>query len=70
MITWRNITPINNRTAFEDERDIAGYAADAVAALQQYGIINGRDNNMFAPKDSVTRAEAAMVINAVLDYFE
>ncbi|MDD6763495.1 MAG: S-layer homology domain-containing protein, partial [Clostridiales bacterium] len=70
LIVSKNITPINNRTAFEDERDIAGYAADAVAALQQYGIINGRDNNMFAPKDSVTRAEAAMVINAVLDYFE
>lgn len=70
LIASKDLAQLNDRIAFDDEQDIAGYAAEAVAALQQYGILNGRDNNMFAPKDNVTRAEAAMVINAVLDYFE
>jgi len=49
---------------FSDEDAIAGYAKGAVTALHRAGIIAGKDNNLFHPATSVTRAEAAKLIAA------
>jgi len=53
-------TDANNE--FSDNGDISEYAKKAVYALKGTGVINGKGEGSFAPKDSCTRAEAAMII--------
>lgn len=48
--------------SFNDKDDISGYAADAVAALNETGIVNGREDNRFEPKEKMTRAETSAVL--------
>jgi hypothetical protein len=50
---------------FADMGSIADYAKDAVLALKQAGIINGKGDNMFMPTQNATRAEASKVITMV-----
>lgn len=47
---------------FSDGASISNYARDAVAWARFSGIINGRENNLFAPGDGATRAEAAAIL--------
>lgn len=51
---------------FTDDEVIADYASDAIYAMRNAGIINGRDDNNFAPEQSCTRAEAAKIINILI----
>ena len=51
---------------FLDNDNISSYAKDSVLKVQQAGIINGRTNGNFAPKDNATRAEAAQIIYTML----
>ena len=51
-----------NVEPFTDEAEISSYAKEAVTAMQRAGIINGIGDGSFAPKNSVTRAEAAVII--------
>ena len=53
-------------TSFEDHNDISDYAKIAVATLVDNGIINGRDDGMFAPKSPATRAETAKMVYRLL----
>lgn len=49
---------------FSDSSSVADYAKEAVSKLRLYKVVSGKENNIFAPKDSVTRAEsAAMIVN-------
>lgn len=48
---------------FADNDQIADYAKVAVKELQESGIIGGKENNMFAPNDFATRAEASKMIS-------
>ena len=50
---------IEAATLFDDEYEIAEYAADAVASLRVAGIVTGRPGNRFDPAASTTRGEAA-----------
>ena len=52
--------------SFADAHDISGYAMDAVAALTGVGVINGMGDGTFAPKGTVTRAQAAKAIYELL----
>ena len=47
---------------FADESHIADYAKDAVYTLGGAYIINGDEDNMFHPQNSITRAEAAQLL--------
>ncbi len=48
---------------FTDDKDISDYAKDYVYALRAKGIIDGRASDAgFAPKDGLSRAEAAKII--------
>jgi len=47
---------------FKDKDLIADYAKDAVAMGVRYGILVGRTDGTFAPKDNANRAEAAKLI--------
>lgn len=51
---------------FSDEESISDYAKEAVSALSGEGIINGMGNGNFAPKNTLTRAQAAVLINSVI----
>ena len=40
---------------------------NAVSALYKNGIVNGRENGIFAPRDLATRAEAAVIISRAMN---
>lgn len=52
----------NNTQLFADDEQISGWAKENVYLLKDNGIVSGRDNNLFVPKDNMTRAEAARMI--------
>lgn len=54
--------------SFADSSQISGWAADAVRALQQAGIISGTSGNRFNPQGTATREEAAKMIAVLLQY--
>ncbi|MCC8079588.1 MAG: aldo/keto reductase [Oscillospiraceae bacterium] len=47
---------------FTDAAQIPAYAVTAAAWAQEQGIITGRDGGAFAPNETATRAEAAVII--------
>ena len=56
---------------FDDQDDISSYAVDAVAELQQAGIIDGKPGpggvgKVYAPKDGATRAEIAKILTLLI----
>lgn len=51
---------------FDDTTEIGEYAYDAVSAMYGTGIINGMDNNTFAPKNTTTRAQACKMLYEVM----
>lgn len=53
--------------AFRDSSEISGYAAEAVAALQQAGILSGMEDGSFAPAGTASRAQAAKIIAGLMD---
>ena len=55
---------------FTDSAQISSYAADAVKAMQQAGIINGKGGNTFVPKDNATRAEACKMLTVLMKMME
>ena len=59
-----NIEMSEGKEKFADDSMISDYAASAIYALKGLGIISGRENNMFAPRENITRAEAAKIIFA------
>lgn len=55
------------KTAFADDAEIPAWARAAVAATVDNGIIQGVNGNKFAPKQSATRGEAAVVLLKALE---
>jgi hypothetical protein len=53
--------------AFEDDANISDYARTAVETLYKAGIISGKPSNMFDPKGTATRAEAATILHRFLE---
>lgn len=54
------------RAAFADAADISGWAAKAVDAAYELGIIQGANGGLFAPKSQMTRAEGATLLYNLL----
>lgn len=54
-------------TTFLDNDSISDYAKSAVFNLNQKGIINGYGNGSFAPQNYLSRAEAAVLLNNLLE---
>ncbi len=52
---------------YTDASDISEYASEAVMYCKLKGIIQGRENNKFAPKENATRAEAATILQRFLE---
>ena len=53
--------------AFADYADVADYARDAVKALVEAGLVNGKGESL-AGSEFTTRAEVAVLLKRVLDY--
>lgn len=49
-------------SAFADDESISDWATDAVYEIQKIGLIQGKENNLFDPKGTATRAEGATVL--------
>lgn len=68
---FKNISLTAERNVdISDEREIADYAKEAVEALYACEILNGVGDGRFAPKDNMTRAQAAVIISNFLDRLE
>lgn len=61
----KEFAEINPAEDFSDSKDIAEYACEAIEFLQRRDIINGMGNGRFAPQESLTRAQAAMLVYKV-----
>ena len=67
VLNLKNVEIAAKDGEFKDGGKIADYAKDSVYAVRNAGIINGYEDNTFAPNASLTRAEAATVIVKLLD---
>lgn len=61
------LAPEGTKVSFKDESSISPWALDAVRTISQLGILQGRNGGEFAPKETVTRAEAATVMKRLMD---
>ena len=52
---------------YEDFSEISDYAKEAVTALVNAGLVNGK-NGLVAPTEYTTRAEVAVLLKRILDY--
>lgn len=52
---------------FTDAGQIAGSRKEAVKVMQQAGVMNGKGEHCFEPKDNATRAETAAVLRRFLE---
>ncbi|TBL76237.1 X2-like carbohydrate binding domain-containing protein [Paenibacillus thalictri] len=53
---------------FADGAEISSWAQDAVRAIQQTGVVEGKDNNRFDPAENATRAEASTILQRFVEY--
>jgi len=53
---------VEKEELFDDDSSISSWAKEAVYGLRFSGIISGRNGNIFAPRDNVTRAEVTLLI--------
>ena len=63
--TGLTLGEIKGKTGFSDEGNISSYAGAAVKSIASSGIMRGKGNNKFAPKDNATRAEAAALLHRI-----
>ena len=61
---------VNPETAFADAVDIAEWAVAPVKAMQMAGILQGKENNRFAPTDTATRAQVAVMLHRFVEGVE
>lgn len=51
---------------FSDAAKLDDYVKNSIAACIKAGIVSGRDGNLIAPKDNITRAEVAEIVRRLL----
>ncbi|HHY21785.1 MAG TPA: S-layer homology domain-containing protein [Bacilli bacterium] len=57
----------NEKSSFADDTSIPAWAKSAVEAIYKNGIANGRGNNYYAPNETATRAEVAVLLLRMLE---
>jgi len=66
---WKSINRVDNSTnslGFADNDIISDWAKKGIAYMNSKGYINGKDNNLFDPKGSATRAEIVQLMCNIL----
>ena len=53
-------------TSFTDAYSAAEYAKANIASCVKAGIVSGRSGKLIAPKDNITRAEVAVIVQRLL----
>ena len=66
----QNIEMPGTEFRFGDDADISEWAKESVYALYSIGAISGKSADQFAPLETMTRVETAVLLNNVLKYFE
>lgn len=71
VVIWRTAEKLGVKFSgdaidFSDADDISDYAKNAIESLTAAGVINGMGDGTFAPKSTVTRAQAAKVIYGLM----
>lgn len=61
-----DLVPKAHSAGFADDRDIPVWAVGAAAEMKNLGIMQGKGNNCFFPKDAATRAETVTVLLRML----
>ena len=56
------LTPVQSAASFRDQAAVSPWAADAVDALQQAGVLSGYPDGTFRPQNAVTREEACKIL--------
>lgn len=66
-LEYAQIVPAIDKSAeFADAENISDYARSAVGALTAEGILSGFEDNTFRPQESVSRAQAAVVVHRLI----
>ncbi|MGO4731512.1 glycosyl hydrolase 53 family protein [Paenibacillus sp. 2KB_22] len=58
---------IPGNMVFVDNDEIAPYAKEAVASMQQLGLLNGMPDGTFAPKETANRAQGAVAVARLME---
>ncbi|GLX68620.1 S-layer homology domain-containing protein [Paenibacillus glycanilyticus] len=61
------LAPSGEGGGYIDERNISGWAEDSVSKARQLGLLIGDKDGSFRPQESVSRAEAAVLVIRLLD---
>ncbi|WP_339252829.1 polysaccharide lyase family 8 super-sandwich domain-containing protein [Paenibacillus sp. FSL P2-0136] len=62
-----HLAPVARSAGFTDDRDIPAWAVGAAAEMKKLGLMQGKGNNSFFPKDAATRAETVTVLLRMLE---
>ncbi|MFC0046391.1 S-layer homology domain-containing protein [Metabacillus iocasae] len=62
--------PTGNYQSFKDYENISPYAREAVGTLKELGVITGKANGEFAPRQHLTRAQSAKVLIESLQHIK
>lgn len=57
----------SSRAGFNDDANIAAYAKQAVAAMQEQGVLKGMADGTFAPKQHANRAQGAVAVARMME---
>lgn len=61
--------PVSRQTVtFADDAKISSWAKEAIKAIQQTGVVEGKDNNQFDPAGNATRAEASAILRRFVEF--
>lgn len=58
---------VQGNMVFVDNAEIAAYAKEAVASMQQLGLLNGMPDGTFAPKETANRAQGAVAVARMME---
>lgn len=67
ILRYINMEQMTEDSSFADNNEISVWAKQAVDECVCRGIVNGMGNNKFSPKSNATRAEAAVIINKLIE---
>jgi len=60
----------NPLSTFVDQNQLSGFAREAVQAVIDAGIMNGKSETMLAPKETASRSQAAVMLKRALRYVQ
>ena len=66
LLNYEGFYDFRKSKDFADNADISDYASEAVGFLSGLSIINGFEDNSFRPYESLTRAQSAVITDALL----